>query len=137
MKSQSHKSTFIGIYDMNGIPICNGDRIRVHDKATMKKDDIVGTVIWKNGSYEFEGNHWCKYNIYAWRKSIEVLESGRTPIYDLPTMKEALDDFEHRNFRLIADKDELLKHYRLLIKKAFEEAYKMGLEHKTLQNEQG
>jgi hypothetical protein len=47
MESNSNLDKFTGIYDMNGKPICNGDKIRVHDTDAVKfkNEPIVGTVI--------------------------------------------------------------------------------------------
>jgi hypothetical protein len=118
MKSNSHLDKFTGIYDMNGKPICNGDKIRVHDNDAMKfkKGPIVGTVIWKNGNYQFKGNHWCEYNIYAWRKSVEVLESGRESVYENST----IDEWESKNLNFtITD--------RVLIRKAFKDGFVEGV----------
>jgi hypothetical protein len=118
MKSNSHLDKFTGIYDMNGKPICNGDTIRVHDTDVVKfkKEPIVGTVIWKNGNYQFKGNHWCEYNIYAWRKSVEVLETDRESVFESSTIDELLEKWESRNLNfMITD--------RVLIRKAFRDGF--------------
>ena len=123
MVSTSHLDKFTGIYDMNGKPICNGDKVTVHDNAAnkFKKEPIIGTVIWKNGSYIFNGNYWCNYNIYAWRKSIEVLESNRESIYKNSNIDELLETWESENLNfLITD--------RILIRKAFKEAFNLAQE---------
>jgi hypothetical protein len=122
MESNSHSDKFIGIYDMNGKPICNGDKIRVHDNDAVKfkKEPIVGTVIWKNGNYQFKGNHWCEYNIYAWRKSVEVLESSRESVYESSTIDELLEKWEMKNLNFtITD--------RVLIRKAFRDGLIEGV----------
>jgi len=122
MESNSHLDKFIGIYDMNGKPICNGDKIRVHDNDAVKfkKEPIVGTVIWKNGNYQFKGNHWCEYNIYAWRKSVEVLESSRESVYESSTIDELLEKWEMKNLNFtITD--------RVLIRKAFRDGLIEGV----------
>jgi len=122
MESKSHMDKFTGIYDMNGVPICNGDKIRVHDVSAynFKKDSIVGTVVWKNGSYSFKGNHWCEYNIYAWKKSIEVLETDREPVYSKSDIDEMLETWESKNLNFtITD--------RVLIRKAFRDGMIEGL----------
>ena len=120
MKSNSHLDSFTGIYDMNGKPICNGDTIRVHDNDAFKKEPIVGTVIWKNGNYQFKGNHWCEYNIYAWRKSVEVLESGRESVYTGSTIDELLEKWESKNLNFtITD--------RVLLRKAFKDGFVEGV----------
>jgi len=109
MESNSHLDKFTSIHDMNGVPICNGDTIRVYDSG---KEPIIGTVIWKNGSYVFDGTHWCEYNIYAWRDKIEVLETDRPSIYKESTINELLESWERKNLNfLLTD--------RKLIRKAF------------------
>lgn len=109
MESNSHLDKFTSIHDMNGVPICNGDTIRVYDSG---EEPIIGTVIWKNGSYVFDGTHWCEYNIYAWRDKIEVLETDRPSIYKESTINELLESWESKNLNfLLTD--------RKLIRKAF------------------
>lgn len=127
MKSKSHLDKFTGIYGMNGVPICNGDKVRVHDTdaAKFKNEPIVGTVIWKDGNYQFKGNHWCKYNIYAWRKHIEVLETDRESVYKTSTLDELLEVWESKNLNFtVTDK--------VNIRKAFRDAFLMGQESKEL-----
>jgi hypothetical protein len=118
MKSKSHLDKFTGIYDMNGVPICNGDKVRIHDTdlGKFKKEPIIGTVIWKNGNYQFKGNVGFNYNIYAWRHNVEVLETDRESIYATSDLDEMLDEWEHKNLTfLITD--------RAIIRKAFKDAY--------------
>jgi hypothetical protein len=113
MESNSHLDSFTGIYDMNGVPICNGDTIRVYDSG---KEPIIGTVIWKNGSYVFSGSHWCEYNIYAWRDEIEVLETDREPVFESSTIDDLLEKWESKNLNfMITD--------RVLIRKAFRDGF--------------
>lgn len=121
MKSKSHKSRFTGIFDMDGKRIYNGDKIQVHDNNTFNKDKIIGTVVWRNGSYEFKGNHWCKYNIYAWRKSIQILQKGRKSVYELSDFDDLWQKWEAGNLNIKTEE-------RPLIKKAFEDAFRMGQE---------
>lgn len=121
LKSTSHLDKFTGIYDMNGVEICNGDKIQVHDNNYYKKDPVIGVVIWKDGNYQFKGNHWCNYNINAWRYSIEVLESNRESIYESLNLEELLEKWEQKNLSFMTTD-------RKLIRQAFRDAYKLAIE---------
>jgi len=89
--SKSHLDKFTGIYDMNGVPICNGDTICVYEKSTYNHTNLR-VVAWKNGSYYAKDCH-CEYNIYAWRKSIEVMDSPLPSIYEVNSTDEEIEAF--------------------------------------------
>ncbi len=127
VESKSHLDKFTGIYDMNGVPICNGDKVRVHDTdlGKFKKEPIIGTIIWKNGNYQFKGNAGFNYNIYAWKESIEVLETDRESVYETSTLDELLEEWESKNLNFLI-------HDRVNIRKAFRDAFILGQESKEL-----
>lgn len=121
MVSKSHLNVFTGIFDMKGNPINNGSTIQVHDTGAKLRGDvpIIGKVIWKNGSYQFKGNHWCNYNIYAWRKNIEVIDTESTPVFESNTLDELYEEWSRKNMTFLTKE-------RKLIEKAYKDGFIEG-----------
>ena len=125
VKSESHLDKFTGIYDKNGVPIYNGDNVLVHHYNTYPKHPYKCKVIWKHGwvlkaEKEHEGSN---YDVYAWRKAIEVLNTNNKSIYELNSYQEIKDKwfFKNVNFMITGEQ-------RKLLHKCFEEAFKLGQE---------
>ncbi len=118
MKSTSHKSVFTGILDMNGNKIYNGSEVVVHENNTFHPTN-KGKVVWKEGGYQIKGT-WCKYDVYAWRKSIEVVTPKTKPLFIMEDMDSAWEDFS----RTLG----ILEKSRAEIKRAFKYAYETAIE---------
>jgi hypothetical protein len=119
--SKDHNDQFTGILDMNGTPILKGSNIKIHERLTKS-----GHVIWHNGNYICSVSN---YNIYAWRKSIEVLDSQTEPLFRKDTMEDRMEKFERRVLTFMNTLEE---------RKIFREAFKLGYEsHIELLNDQG
>jgi hypothetical protein len=118
----SHNNNITGILDMNGVLILNGCKVKVHDTHFWKSkdnEDNIGVVIWKQGNYIVEGTY-CPYNVYAWRKHIEVIDSNGESRFDLLTMEEAWEEFRKTLSILTTDFTQ--------IKKAFKYAWESSRE---------
>jgi hypothetical protein len=122
MKSTSHKSVFTGILDMNGNKIFNNSEVYVHKdiltKAIYKTNK--GKVAWKKGSYVVSGGECDGYNIYAWRKSIEVLSVKTKPLFLKENLESSWNDFS----RTLS----ITQPSRSEIKRAFKYAYEAKIE---------
>lgn len=83
MKSTTHKSVFTGILDMNGNKIYNNSELYVHDRndSDFYKVEFKGKIAWSKGAYIVSGGSCDGYNVYAWRKKIEVLNRVGKPLY--------------------------------------------------------
>ena len=122
MKSISHKSSFIGILDMNGNKIFNNSELYVHDRT---EDDIYkknnrGRVAWCRGNYIVSGGKCDGYNIYAWRKKIEVLNVRTKPLFIREDFLSSWDRYSKTLFIMNPNRDE--------IKRAFKYAYEARIE---------
>lgn len=120
--SKSHHDIHTGILDMNGVPILKDSMIRIHDKD-FSKTEKIGKVQWKNGSYVCKGTS-CEYNVYSWRKSIEVLD----PVHPskFPTFDELEDlsyKFERGEFGILTPSE-----HRSIFRKAFKLGYESKIE---------
>ncbi len=124
-KSKDHRDKFTGIFDKNGVPIMNGDKINVLDDFHMKRGRNAGTVAWKNGNYYCKGTS-CEYNIYAWRKKIVVIFSDRPSIYEESTFQEAAEEY--------GCKASPANHYDVI--KAFQEGVRFQQEQELLIKQQ-
>ena len=124
MKSTSHKSIFTGILDMNGNKIFNSSEIYVHDRveSDMYKKNNKGKVGWKEGSYVVSGGRCEGYNIYAWRKKIEVINPKTKPLF----VKEDFDSSWQTFSRTLG----ITEPSRKEIKRAFKYAYEAAIENK-------
>ncbi|MBK7438995.1 MAG: hypothetical protein IPI77_20195 [Saprospiraceae bacterium] len=122
MKSVSHKSSFIGILDMNGNKIFNNSELYVHDRTErdMYKMNSRGKVAWCKGSYIVSGGNCNGYNIYAWRKKIEVLNVRTKPIF-------IREDFES-SWQTFSRTLGITEPSRKEIKRAFKYAYEAKIE---------
>lgn len=127
MLSKSHKDKFTGIYDKNGIPICNGDDVLVHHYNTYPKHPFKCTVIWKHG-WELRGKEGDGYDVYAWRKTLEVLNTNKESIFELKKFEELKSKWFNKNVTFLVTGDE-----RKLLHKCFDEAFKIGQELKQEQ----
>lgn len=123
MKSTSHRSVFTGILDMNGNRIYNGSKVHVHDHPEIyKKND--GIVIWRKGNYEVKGTY-HQYNVYAWRKNIEVLIPKATkPYFHKENMEDEWESFS----RTLS----IMEKSRAEIKRAFIYAWTSKVQHSKL-----
>ncbi len=120
MKSTSHKSVFTGIVDMNGNKIYNGSKVKVHDNPIHKTNQ--GIVVWKKGNYQVQGAAF-DYNIYAWRKSIEVLiPKAVKPIFHKETIESEWETFSRTLGIMEKSREE--------IKRAFKYAWESAKESK-------
>jgi len=98
-QSNSHNDVYTGIDGMNG-KIYRGSKVKVHDNITWyREDNPAGIVTWGKGSYYVDGT-FCKYNVYAWREKIEVIENLPLPIEnDIEKLaKKMLSDYS-QNFK--------------------------------------
>jgi len=123
MKSTSHKSVFTGILDMNGNRIFNSSELYVHYKglgSDIYKNENKGKVAWKAGSYVVSGGNCCGYNIYAWRRSIEVTNIKNKQLF----IKE---DFES-SWQTFSKTIGITEPSRKEIKRAFKYAYEAQIE---------
>jgi hypothetical protein len=122
MKSISHKSSFIGILDMNGNKIFNNSELYVHDRTEgdIYKKNCRGSVAWRKGSYIVSGGNCDGYNIYAWRKSIEVLNVRTKPLFIKEDFLSSWEDFSRSLSVMEPNKD--------AIKRAFKYAYEARIE---------
>lgn len=127
MESNSHKDLFIGILDKNGVAILKTSKIKVTDS----RDEHIGGVIWKNGSYLFQGDEktYCAYNIYAWRRNIEVIDNNAEPLFNIPEMQEELKTWEYKKLTFMQ-----VGEVRLKFREGFELGYKSAIESKHLNN---
>ena len=117
--SKNHNDLFTGILDMNGVPILKGSKIKIHHPYTRQG----GCVIWK------EGNYCCSesnYNIFAWRKNIEVLESKIESLFHKEDMEKTMEYFERVEFGVLTPVE-----LRQIFKKAFRLGYESAIEHNT------
>lgn len=122
MKSSSHKSVFTGILDMNGNKIFNNSELYVHyatEKDPYKKNNR-GKVAWKKGSYVVSGGNCNDYNIYGWRKSIEVLNVRTKPLF-------IREDFES-SWQTFSRTLGITEPSRKEIRRAFKYAYEASIE---------
>lgn len=130
-KSKHHKDKFTGIHDRNGVPINNGDDVLVHHYNTYPKYQYKCKVIYKHGwvlkGKESEGNG---YDVYAWRKAIEVVKSDNPSIFEL----KSFEDIKRKWFRVNVS-FMVAGEQRKLVEKCFEEAFKLGQELKQEQYE--
>jgi hypothetical protein len=121
---KSHRDKFTGIYDRNGVPINNGDDVLVHHYNTYPKHPYRCKVIYKHGwelkGKESEGNG---YDVYAWRKAIEVVGTDNPSVFELKTYQEIKDKWFGKNVSFMISGEE-----RKLLHKCFEEAFKLGQE---------
>ena len=123
MKSTSHKSVFIGILDMNGNKIFNNSELYVHDRLIgydMYKKDNRAKVAWKHENYIVSGGSCDGYNIYAWRKSIEVMNVRTKPLF-------IREDFES-SWQVFSRTLVISEPSRKEIKRAFQYAYEAKIE---------
>lgn len=74
--NEEYEQDYTDSYDMNGTKIYEGDKVEVIENNNQFHKNNIGIVTWGKGNYFVEGT-WCKYNVYAWRDSIKVLESKR------------------------------------------------------------
>ena len=119
MRSTSHKSKFIGILDMNGNKIFNNSELYVHDRTFERdvyKTNNKGRVVWKRGNYVVNGGTCDRYNIYAWRKSIEVLNTKGKPLF----IREYFESLWQEFSRTLAITEPSRKEIRRAFKYAYE-----------------
>jgi len=112
MKSKSHHDIHTGILDKHGIPILKDSMIRVHDHG-WSKEEKIGKVKWKQGSYVCKGTS-CEYNVYAWRKKIEVINPVHPTKFDDDEFEELCDRFERGEFNILTPIE-----HRQIFKKGF------------------
>ena len=126
--STSHKDVNTGILDKNGCPIMKTSVIKVTD--TYKNQEVLGKVVWKNGSYVFKpldlkkNKYYSEYNIYAWRKSIEVVDSDGNCFFDEKSMEEAMERWGRKELTFMTPTEERKKFFE-----GFELGYKARIEH--------
>lgn len=124
MESNSHRDKFTGIYDRNGIPINNGDDILVYHQNSHPKHPYKCKVIWKHGwvlkGKESKGNN---YDVYSWRKSIEVAKTDNKSIFELKSFEDIKQRWFSGNVSFMVTGEQ-----RRLVEKCFEEAFKLGQE---------
>lgn len=118
----SHKDKFTGIYDRNGIPIDNGDDVLVYHHNTYPKQPYKCKVIYKHG-WKLKGNEGDGYDVYAWRKNIEVVNTNNESIFELNSFQEIKDKWFSKNAPFSISGEP-----RKLLHKCFEEAFKLGQE---------
>jgi hypothetical protein len=117
MASTSHRNIFTGILDKEGNKIYNGSKVQVHDNPIHKNNK--GIVIWKNGNYQVKGAA-LDYNVYAWRKKIEVVIPKTKPYFYKNTFEEEWDAFSRTLSIMEKSRDE--------IKRAFKYAWEVAIE---------
>jgi hypothetical protein len=122
MKSTSHKSVFTGILDMNGNKIFNNSMLYVHDRVYNDpyKNKNTGKVAWCKGSYIVSGGNCNGYNVFAWRKNIEVIGPKTKPLF----IKEDLDSAWETFRRTLS----IHEPSRREIERAFKYAYESKIE---------
>ena len=108
---------------MNGVPILKNSTIRVHDNNWDKKEKI-GKVIWKNGSYVCSGTS-CEYNIFAWRKNIEVIDKKYSSKFEElhDEYEELASKFERTEFGVLTPFE-----HRNIFRKAFRLGWESRIE---------
>lgn len=114
-----------GILDINGVMISNGDDVLVHHYNTYPKHPYKCKVIWKHGwklkaDKKGDGHG---YDVYAWRKSIEVVKTDNESLFDFSSYEELKDKWFQKNapFSIIGEE-------RKRLHQCFEEAFKLGQE---------
>lgn len=118
MKSKSHHDPYTGILDMNGVPIMKNCTVRIHDPGWSKKEKI-GKVTWKQGSYVLKGKNVSEYNIFAWRRNVEVIEPKSLSKYDDTEFEDLCSRFEREEFEILTP----IEH-----RKIFRKAFRLGWE---------
>jgi hypothetical protein len=122
MKSKSHHDPYTGILDMNGIPIMKNCTVRIHDAGWSRREQI-GKVKWKQGSYVLKGKDVSEYNIFAWRKKVEVIEPKSLSKYDDNEFEELYYKFEQREFKIMTPHE-----HRQIFRKAFRLGWESKIE---------
>lgn len=121
----NHKDKYTGILDRNGVKINNGDDVLVYHHNTYPKHPYKCKVIYKHGwklkgieKYEGDG-----FDVYAWRKSIEVVKTNNESIFEINSFEELKDKWFQSNIGFTIAGEE-----RKLFHKCFEDAFKLGQE---------
>ena len=124
MKSKSHLDKYTGILDMNGAPILKNSTIRIHDKGWGSENYYEAKVKWKQGSYVAMGKGVSQYNIYAWRKKIEVIDPSKTSSkFDDTEFEDLCSRFEREEFNIITPIE-----HRKIFRKAFRYGWESRIE---------
>lgn len=105
---------------MKGFPILLGNRVIVHDDG-FNYSVKEGVVVFEKGSYAVKGTY-ISYNVYAWRNSIEVIDSTEKSLVNEDDLKSSWEEFERKLSFLTVNRSE--------IKKAFEFAWKASIQNK-------
>jgi hypothetical protein len=121
-----HKNKFTGILDKNGVKINNADTVLVYHHNSYPKHPYNCTVVYKHG-WKLKSNDDSKqgtdYDVYSWRKSIEVVSSNNESVFITKNFNELKEDWFHRNVSIMASREEIQ-----LLYKCFEEAFLLGQE---------
>ena len=121
-----HKNKYTGILDKNGVKINNGDDVLVYHHNSYPKNPYYCKVVYKHGwkLISTDGSNQGKdFDVYCWRKSIEVVKTENESVFVTLSYQEIKDKWFHRNVSFLITGEE-----RKLLHKCFEEAYKLGQE---------
>jgi hypothetical protein len=127
-KNNTHKNKYTGILDMKGVPINNGDEVLVHDHNSFSKKPYRCKVVYKHGwkldsIAENRETNGQGFDVYCWRKSIEVVGTGNISVFLTESYDELKEDWFHRNVNWTITGEQ-----RILLHKCFKEAYELGQE---------
>lgn len=121
-----HTDKNTGILDMNGIYINNGDNVIVFHGNTYPKTPYNCKVIWKHGwkltTNDKSGNG-DNYDVYAWRKSIQVVNSNNRSEFQTYNLKQLKDKWMQKNIGVNISTEE-----RKRLLQCFEDAFRLGQE---------
>jgi len=121
----SHKDKYTGILDKNGVKIHNGDEVLVHHHNTYPKHPYSCKVIYKHGwklkaDKKYEGDD---FDVYAWRKSIEVIKTDNASVFEFNSFEELKDKWFQQNIGFTITGEQ-----RKLLYQCFDDAFKLGQE---------
>lgn len=120
------KEKYTGILDKNGVKINNGDDVLVYHYNTYPKHPYNCKVVYKHGwklVSTDKTNYGKDYDVYAWRKAIEVIKTDNESIFLCDNFQELKDKWFSKNVSFMITGQE-----RKLLHQCFEDAFKLGQE---------
>lgn len=126
-KSKSHNDLYTGILDRKGQPIYKNSTIAIYDnyrEINRENNPYIGKIVWKDGNYSFKSKGVLSYNIYAWRKKLEVVNSDGPILFHELTIQEELDIYRFKEVPIIIKPEQVYK----CINEAFIAGYKKAIE---------
>lgn len=121
-----HKNKYTGILDMKGSPINNGDDVLVYHHNSTPKEPYKCKVVYKHGWKLIStdnGKGGQDFDVYAWRRSIEVIKTDNESMFITDSYEELKDEWFRRNVSFLTTSEE-----RKLLYKCFKDAFELGQE---------